>query len=295
MILITGGSGFVGSALAQAFTDDCITVGRTSVPDRSNHIAVDLLSPDALQQIQSSLRGAVIDSVIHAAAVTPWSESSSYHDDLVMADVVGAFCKLNNVPKLLYLSGWVVYAPDAAVPYTENSPLGPVSDYGKSKLAVENRLVSLVDSGTLTSIRAASIYGPGQRSPGLISNLCLSARTGVMAPQSVLTKRDYIYIDDFVAAMQKLQETTDLPPALNVGSGASVSVLDVAKVIQQAYTSHYHQAVTINEPKSPIESTPIDNQLDISLAQSLGIIAGGVSFDTGITKYIEWAKDEHIL
>lgn len=110
------------------------------------------------------------------------------------------------------------YAGSRGTPFTEETPVCPLSEYGKVKLLMEEGLQDLVDASGLRALvgRITNLYGPGQdlgKGQGLVSVLVESYVSG--RPVSIYvpldTLRDYIYVDDCAkvvrAGMGRLAET----------------------------------------------------------------------------------------
>lgn len=296
MILVTGGSGFVGGAIAASLGDRTITLSRSkSKKGQKKHICFDLTDTSRAPELIEQLRPYGITHIIHAAAITPWSNQPDYSKDTDMAAVIADIGnKLSSVTQVFFLSGWNVYSmSNQKAPYDENTLLGPAEDYGKSKLETEQYLKRKIDGARLANLRLSSVYGPGQTSAGLIPNLVQAAfKDEVMTIGAVKTSRDYIYIDDLAAAVtglidQELEPYTEL----NIGSGNSVSVGEVAETIQRICKNNYDLEVPIQK-KDPIqESSIIDNRLDITLArEKYGLLEHTLSFTEGLSRYMDWVK-----
>lgn len=290
MIAVTGASGFLGSAIAQALGKKGVLISRTRLDSTSQSSTVDLLGSTALDQLTDVLNAKNVDTIIHAAGITPWLQNPNYEQDIQMADVVARYCNTHAVPKLIYISGWVVYSESAEVPYSEAVALEPSNDYGKSKVAVEAYLSSHLTSTQLCIARPSTIYGPGQKTPGLITNFCASADKGAIAPAAIHTKRDYLFIDDFVSAMLKLCDIDSVPQIVNLGGGTSTEVISIAETIARIYDEDYACPVRVITPTNPTEATPLDNQLDIRIAKNLGLLPSSTSISEGLAKYIAWVK-----
>lgn len=149
-------------------------------------------------------------------------------------------------------------------------------------------------STAFINLRLASIYGPGQSSLGLIPNLIRSALgTKRMIIDSIETRRDYLYIDDLMRAFGRLilsKSVGDID--LNIGSGESHRVLDIALTIQRIlYEKHGHSTdLLIRQP--PVVSVPKDNLLDISKAKKVLGWESQTGLDLGLSKCIKWAMEE---
>jgi len=99
-----------------------------------------------------------------------------------------------------------VYAGADCPPYTEDSPVEPLADYGRAKIeaeAVVRRWVQVHGQRGLIG-RIANLYGPGQnlaKPQGLVSQLCAAhlSRRPLTIWVSLDTRRDYIYAPDCAA------------------------------------------------------------------------------------------------
>ncbi|HUS25909.1 MAG TPA: NAD(P)-dependent oxidoreductase [Nevskiaceae bacterium] len=298
MIALTGGSGFIGSALIKVYgLDNVVTIGRT--PVAAKHVAFDLIA-NSSALLAEQVRPYQPTVLIHCAAVTPWSSPQpDFSKDVAMAEQVARLCNTLKISKLIFMSGWNVYDPATPTPYTESATsLQPSTDYGKSKLAVENYLKRHLHGTSLVNIRAASVYGVGQTIAGLIPNLVGAALRGeALRLQAKKTKRDYVHIDDLTQAVKAVasMEFANQQLDLNIGSGQSVMVADVADVVQTACQQITGYMPEIKFAKALVESQPPNNQLSIARAQSFGLLQHLTPFTQGIKQYVQWRKNENIL
>jgi UDP-glucose 4-epimerase len=234
---------------------------------------------------------------VHAAAVTPWAKEVDFSQDLHMAEAVAGACEALGISRLLYMSGWVVYDPSEQAPYTEETQTKPRVPYGESKLAVEAYFAAHLKTTQALSLRAATIYGPGQTSPGLIPNLVGRALQGeALQLNAKTTRRDYLYIDDAAGAIVQLAQL-DLPPelhVLNIGSGTSQAVGEVARAVQAA-AGALGETIAITYAPELTEAAPADNQLAIDAAQELGLLQHQTPFADGVRAYMKWRSDAGIL
>lgn len=297
MILVSGTSGFIGAAIKRVLSNDVIGLQRKKTQNTTDILECDLTDRMQVDAVIEKLRSTQITSFIHTAAVTPWSGDVDFSRDLVMAESVDRICKTLAIPQLVLLSGWNVYDMSGSAPFAEDTPIAPIGEYGASKYALEEYFRINTQETQVLNLRLASVYGQGQVSSGLIPNLVTSAISQKMISlQGVATKRDYLYIDDLAEAIKQLVDGDDSAAGeLNLGSGQSVSVTEVAETIKDILAKEYTIDVDVTVPALPQESVPIDNQLDIHKAQQRNLLRETTSISEGLSRYIKWRIDENIL
>lgn len=162
-ILITGASGFIGSAFMHRFgaRDDLelFGIGRRANPKLPP--AVTYLAKDLSQPFHLEFKP---DAVIHAAALaSPWGAKNEYYkQNIEVTRNVIEYCKRAGLPRLVYISSSsVFYRNEHQYALHENSPIGPtfVNTYAATKYAGE-RLVGGY-GGQKTILRPRAVFGPG--------------------------------------------------------------------------------------------------------------------------------------
>lgn len=300
-ILITGSTGFLGNAILQRLEKVKVVLNRRSMPKKNKGIEelkVDFTDEENIPYLISEIKKYRISHIIHTASTTPWSKNDSYFSDNKMAKVLSEICNELKIKSFLFLSGWIVYKMDGMPPFSELEITKPDTKYGISKLGTESFLKNNLKKTNLYNLRLSSIYGPGQRSPGLIRNICEQAfNEGVIKLDSKNTKRDYLYIEDFLDYLEcLLDEDNKSIGDINIGSGKSHSVYEVANMIASIIEKDFHQEVKIVFNKQVKESVIIDNRLSIEKARSASIIKGNTtSLADGLKRYIVWGRGESIF
>jgi UDP-glucose 4-epimerase len=291
MIAVTGSSGFLGSAITQSLGDAAITLSR-SERNRARHHKADLTNAKSVGKFIRAEAGKAISHLIHCAGITSPANDVALGPDVKIAENVATICQELNVPTLVLMSAWVVYDPNANPPVSETAPLVPNTRYGRSKLAVEHTLKDRLEDTVVLNLRVSSVYGPGQGSMGLIPNIVKSAHeVGSMTVQSLRTKRDYLYIEDLVRAVNlALKVRTSSNVDINLGSGQSRSVKEVAELVRESFANLYGKDVRIRVSRPVEEAIPLDNQLAIVEAKRLGLITTTTDFAKGLVKYIRWTE-----
>jgi len=280
-ILVTGGAGYIGSAIAEALIreehsvtvyDSLVTGHRGAVPEGCLFIQADLSDSDVLAKILTDQK---FDGVVHCAAFIEAGESMKdpgrfYHNNLSNSLALIETAVRAGVKRFVLSSTAAVYQ-SSDEPLTEESPLGPTNVYGHSKLIVEQALdwyckIHGLHYAALRYFNAAgALPGRGEahqpESHLIPLVLCVplgerdSAQiygTDYPTPDGTCI-RDYIHIADLVSAhllaLNGLRERNYL--IYNLGSGNGYSVREVIETARRV-TGH---AIPVNElPRRPGDS-----------------------------------------
>jgi UDP-glucose 4-epimerase len=241
-ILITGGAGFLGSALANRLVAEKHTVlvldDLSAGDPRRLHAKVLFTRGDVrdVPRLWTLLQG--VDCVYHLAARVRVPESIHYPGDYNQVNVGGTVALMEavrdtGVNRVVLASSGALYGEQAHQPIVESQVPSPNSPYGVSKIAAEHYLSTL---GTLYGIETVALrifnaYGPGQELPPsyppVIPQLLRQAQTGgslVIFGDGTQT-RDFVYVDDAVDALLAAASATDVNRAvINIGSGREISI-----------------------------------------------------------------------
>lgn len=246
--LVTGGCGFIGSHLADALLaaghsvrvlDDLSTGRVENLAPAAELIRGSVADPAA---VASAMSG--VDGCFHLAAIASvvrceqdWAGAHATNLGGLIAVLQSA--RDRRIP-VVYASSAAVYGDIAPVPVSEASPAHPISAYGADKLGCEHHAaVGAASFGIPTlGLRLFNVYGPRQdgASPysGVISAFCdrLSQGMPITIWGGGQQTRDFVYVGDVVAAMLAgMTKLPDTPLVLNVCTGQSVSVLELARII----------------------------------------------------------------
>ena len=251
-ILITGGAGFLGSALSNRLVAEDHTVlvldDLTTGDPRRLDPRVLFTRGDArdVPKLWTLLQG--VGCVFHLAARVRVPESIHYPSDCNQVNVGGTVALMEavrdtGVNRVVLASSGALYGEQAKQPISERSVPNPNSPYGVSKVAAEHYVSTL---GALYGIETVALrifnaYGPGQELPPsyppVIPQLLRQAQTGgslVIFGDGTQT-RDFVYVDDVVDALIAATTATDVNRAvINIGSGQEVSINDLAAKVAKA-------------------------------------------------------------
>jgi len=245
-VLITGGAGFLGSALANRL----VSAGHTVlVLDDLTAGDPRRLDPQVLftrgdvrdvPKLWTLLQG--VDCVYHLAARVRVPESIHYPGDYNQVNVGGTVALMEavrdtGVSRVVLASSGALYGEQAQQPIREDQPPRPNSPYGVSKVAAEyyvSTLGALYGIETV-ALRIFNVYGPGQELPPsyppVIPQLLRQAQIGgslVIFGDGTQT-RDFVYVDDVVEALAAAAVAHDVNrQVINVGSGREVSINELA-------------------------------------------------------------------
>jgi nucleoside-diphosphate-sugar epimerase len=170
-ILVTGGTGFIGSHLTELLLSKGNSVS-CLVRDRANlrwlsGLDIDVKTGDCLQQ--ETLVEAVKEAslVVHAAGLTKARRAREYYEvnHIGTRNILEACARYNpGIKKFVLMSSLAAAGPGVdAVPVKENDPPHPVSDYGRSKLLAEKEALSYKDKFPVVILRPPAVYGPRDR------------------------------------------------------------------------------------------------------------------------------------
>jgi UDP-glucose 4-epimerase len=257
--LVTGGSGFIGSALVdrlagdghQVTVVDDLSTGRLENLDGARSSGrVELAETDlAGPELAGVVAGARPEVVYHLAAQIDVRRSVAdpLHDARV--NVLGTIALAKaaleaGCRRLVFASsGGTVYGePDpAALPIDERYPPRVTNPYGVSKRSAEDYLGSFADLHGLepVSLRLGNVYGPRQDphgEAGVVAIFCNRLLAG--EPVTIFgdgrQTRDYVFVEDVVDAFVAGGEHPDAPGArVNIGTGVETSVLELYTALRE--------------------------------------------------------------
>jgi UDP-glucose 4-epimerase len=254
---VTGGAGFIGSHVADLFlargfdvtvVDDLSTGKRDNIPERARFHEIGVNSTEFAQLV----RGGGFDVIIHLAAQMDVRKSVADPVADATTNILGTLNLMEALrqsgakSRVVFTStGGVLYGDFNKPPNVETYPKDPESPYAIAKLSIEFYLAyyGRVHNMDSIALRFGNVYGPRQDphgEAGVVAIFC--GRILDKHPLTIfgngLQTRDYVYVGDvaravWLAATKPLPETGRLDArALNIGTGAGTSVLEVAKLLQ---------------------------------------------------------------
>jgi UDP-glucose 4-epimerase len=254
-ILVTGGAGFIGSHVVDAYINDNHNVvivddmsrGRKEfINPRATFHQISISDPQLANIIQKES----IKVISHHAAQISVSDSVKNPVKDAESNIIGTLQLLQNavecgVDKFIFAStGGAIYGEQDYFPAREDHPQKPTSPYGLSKLSVEGYLKFYKEQYGLKSIifRYGNVFGPRQNPNGeagvvaIFNNRLLKGQAPIINGDGEQT-RDYIFVRDVVSA-NLLALKLNGSDTFNVGTGQETSVNELTHLILEVAESN---------------------------------------------------------
>jgi len=310
-VLVTGGAGFIGSHIAEAYLRDGweVTVlddlsrGRESnVPEGACFVRADIRSPEARQALATGH----FDVLNHHAAQIDVRVSVDRPAFDSHINVVGFVNLLDGageggVKRVIFASsGGVVYGDPEVIPTPETAPKQPISPYGVSKLAGEYYLRALAALRGFEGVamRYANVFGPRQdpkSEAGVVSifvSRLLEGRPLTIFGDGLQT-RDYVFVKDVaranvLAASVPISSGDDIDgPAFNIATSVQRNVLELAATVGQVMGRKPEIEFAAARPGELFRSA-----LDVSKARKVLGWKPGHVFEDGLRELADWFEKE---
>jgi UDP-glucose 4-epimerase len=305
-ILVTGGAGFIGSHVVDAFLGaghtvsvvDNLATGNpawlTGKPVRLH--AVDLRAA-RLADVFDAERPEVVAHLAAQASVGRSVVDPAFDAGV---NVIGGLnllecCRRTGVTRVIYSSsGGAGYGDTDVIPTPESHPSLPASPYGVSKVAMEHYVAALgaIHGWSAVALRYANVYGPRQNpagEAGVIAVFCdrlLQGQPPVINGDGTQT-RDYTYVEDVAAANLAALDRPQVQGAFNIGTGVETSVNEIFARLARAAG---FGGPPVHGPARPGEQHR--SSLDPArAADDLGW-RPSVSLDEGLARTFEFFKKE---
>lgn len=301
-VLVTGGYGFLGRAVAKHFkAQGCyvagVGTGRWDASEFRMYGYDEWLDANINMSSLATLK-AKVDVVAHCAGngSVGYSISNPLQDfkkTVSSTAEVLEYIRLTNPAALLvYPSSAGVYGAKPDSPIRETDSLAPISPYGYHKKIVEelcesySRLYGL----KIVIIRFFSIYGPG-----LTKQLLWDAASKLSNAQAEPLfwgtggeTRDWLSVQDAAGLMSKVMQCKERFTILNGAAGNRVTVAETLEIVKNELGA----PAKIKFNNIMREGDPRFYHADILRAKSLGW-APTIDLRDGICQYVKWFKEIH--
>ena len=302
-ICVTGGAGFIGSALVKSFLEKNYLVTifdnfSNSSEEKISHLlnnGITLIKGDVTnyENLQMALNNCEL--VVHLAAQISVEESIKKPELTHSINVGGTenllkACVANKVNNVIVASSAAVYGQPKEFPLTESSPLLPISPYGKSKVEMEKILQDFSKEYSLNgiSLRFFNIYGKDQTDEyaGVITKFMkkISENKPLIIFGDGTNTRDFISIDDVIDSIHNAIEKIEGKKGncYNIATGKSVSIKELAELMISISGKNLE---IIFEP--PKEGDIVHSQTTIDLAKKELGFEPKTKLSDGLKKLLE--------
>jgi len=299
------GGGFIGSAIARTFADAGHEVElwvRTAGPSSSGLATWALpceAGPRGPMPIEEPLTRRIHtlrpDLFVLAAGIASVGDSLAHPGKVFEETVTLASRTLHAAsvghPSCRYvtISSAAVYGNPAVLPVPEDAPIAPISPYGQAKAMAEQAVRSYAEGRRLRTLilRPFSVYGEGQRKlvvAELTQQLLEPGRDTLTLQGTGEETRDYLHIDDLARAVLHLAGLPEFPVGpLNLASGTSTSIRDMAALLQKAAGT----SLPLRTRGEPRPGNPDHWQADVRRLRSLGF-SPAIPLAEGLRRCFDW-------
>lgn len=303
-VCVTGGAGFIGSALVEQLLMeghhvdiiDNLSTGSLSNLEVVRKFGERNLSFQRIDICSGTFRTYMRikkpDIVYHLAANTNMELSKNKPAKDAEINVLGSInvfsaCVENEVEKIIYTSAGAHMYGIFSEPISEGAVRRPVSTYGVSKNSAFEYLYSLCKGSKtkFTALALGDVYGVKQNDadliPNFISRMFKNERPSIFGDGNA--KKDFVFIEDVVEALSKAQDIGD-NLLLNISSGKEVSVQEV-----------YQKVASLFQFKEPPKYSPEDNSLKYTVLDSSRAAIhldwkARTSLDDGLKQILSWHR-----
>jgi ADP-L-glycero-D-manno-heptose 6-epimerase len=262
MILVTGGAGFIGSNLHAALAAEgqevmlCDWLGHEGAKWRNlrHHPPTEIIRPDELfAYLEHDMR---ITTVVHLGAVSETTATDAdfvWHNNVTFSQKLWTWCAQRHV-RIIYASSAATYGSgaegfedDISLPALKK--LKPLNLYGWSKHAFDMWVAQQNAEHAhmpryWAGVKFFNVYGPNEYHKGKMISVVKVKHDELMAGGPVklfksdrpdiangAQMRDFIHVDDVVAALKFMTTAQDLSGLYNLGTGQARSYMDLAKAV----------------------------------------------------------------
>ena len=308
LVAVTGSRGFIGCELTRALLQAGarpLLVNRRPHPPApgARTLVADLREPGPWDEIVRA------DIVFHLAGNTSANAAAadpaeSFRSTMLpITHLIAAAQDCRRSPRIVYASTATVYGLTAHLPVSEVVPPNPITVYDLHKWSAEQLLAQASSDGILdgVSLRLPNVYGPSAGASsaddrGVLNSIAKRALQGtdLSLYGSGGCLRDYVYIDDVVAAFLAAGAATGLTArTFNVASGRGVPVRDAFHMVVERAAMLTGVRSRVREVPWPADADPIELRSfagDITRMTAATGWAPRISLEDGIDRLLGTAS-----
>lgn len=251
-ILITGGAGFIGSHLADAYVRaghevavlDNLVSGKLENLEGANvqFYHVDITDREGVRRVFASFQPEVVSHHAAQMSVKVSTDRPIYDAEnnvLGLINVLEASVEVGVRKVIFASSGGTVYGDSEQIPSPETAELAPMSPYGITKMVGEHylRYFKAMHGLDYTVFRYGNVYGPRQDPHGEAGVVAIFAKRLIAKQTPTIhwdgeQRKDYVHVRD-VAAANVLALTAGSGEAFNIGAGVATSVNELFNELER--------------------------------------------------------------
>ena len=316
MYVVTGGAGFIGSNLVAALCArgaEVMVVDRLGHDDKwrnlAHHPIAGVIAPEELREFLG--RRPPVQAVLHMGAISATTATDAdevVRENLMLPLWLWQHCADHRLP-FIYASSAATYGDGSQGFEDDASPtalarLRPLNLYGLSKLAFDRRVADMLARGAArppqwAGLRFFNVYGPNEYHKGRMASVVFhkfqqirrgeaatlfrSDREGVADGEQM---RDFVHVDDCVAAMLWLLDNPQASGLFNIGSGQARSFLALVRAIFAALgrpdeLSFIATPADLRGKYQDFPEAPLDR------LRAAGWNAGTTPLEEGVRRYVQ--------
>ena len=316
-VLIIGGAGFIGSALANEILKEPVkeviffdNFTRGKIKNIKNCLidprckifpyGGDIREVDVLNKAMEG-----VDYVFHLAAM--WLlHCKDFPRTAFEVNIAGTFnvleaCVKNKVKKLIYSSSSSVYGDAIQIPMTEEHPFNNKNFYGATKIAGEAMCTAYNDRYGLEiiSLRYMNVYGPGQDQHAAYSGVVPVVLNKIDRNEAPVVNGDgsqaydFIYVQDVAKSNIHAAKSKIKIGSYNVGTGVQTTIKDLCNIILKLKNSDLkikYKPYNLDDARQLVQNRIGSTK---KAEEELGFIYQ-YSLERGLKSLIEWREKENI-
>lgn len=300
-ILLTGGAGFLGSAIHKNLIERGVPEESIIIPRSADH---DLRQQEVCKEV---VKG--IDVIIHLAAKVGGigfnmeNPGSLFYDNLLMGVHLMEEARKANVKKFVAIGTICAYPKFTPVPFNEEAlwngyPEETNAPYGLAKkmLLVQSQAYRKQYGFNSIFLLPVNLYGPGDnfdpKSSHVIPALIKKCIDAVKNGDEYITvwgdgsaSREFLYVEDCAESIVLATENYDKEDPVNLGSGMEITIKDLVNLI--AKTTGFTGEVSWDTSKPNGQPR---RYLDVSKAKEEFGFTAKTTFEEGLRNTVEWYK-----
>lgn len=309
-ILVTGGAGFIGSAVAKALKDKGHEV--VVIDNFNEYYDVDLKRArqkvflEGMKVVEGDITDGetleklfaaeAFDSVCHLAAQAGVRYSIEAPNEYVKTNVEGtqmifAAMQKYKVNRMVFASTSSVYGVDTLVPFTEDAKADhPVSIYAATKRSAELLAYNyFVQYGIETTcLRFFTVYGPWSRPDMAMLKFALKMENGdaIDIYNEGNLRRDFTHIEDIVKGFGLAVEKPLGYEIVNLGNGSAVNLMDFVGLLERELET------VAKKNMLPMQTGDVyETYADVEKAERLLGFKSSINLEEGITSFVRWFRN----